>query len=220
MDYGCHGVEENCGYQAVSLEATGFRLCEQWEIRRDNHCFLFSLPNPTNIEKAPISCWLNNCHPISRTGDNEREKPERVKHNEKSTFFTPPSLRRGKLGHCTQSIPSIAIIHYVWLGEFYLSLCTSSHGGYACACFSACVLCVSYLAELWTLPGNRWLTQFEAELCHKHYRSHSCALMCFICCRCSGSAYPSDWTDKALSLTAQSATCSDKGQARSKMGGT
>lgn len=38
--------------------------------------------------------------------------------------------------------------------------------------------------------ANRWLTQFEVELCHKRRRFHSCALICYVCCWCSRSAYP------------------------------
>lgn len=108
------------------------------------------------------------------------------------------------------------------LGEFFSKFVHTEPRWLRVRLLFVCVqaMCVFHLGELRALPGNRWLTQFEVELCHEHYRFHSCALMCFICCWCSGSVYPQDWKDKALAITPQSTTCSDKGQARGKMGGT
>lgn len=71
----------------VNIEAPRARLREQWEIRLNNQCFLFSPLNSTNIKEAPLSCWLNNCHPISGTGDNGGKKPKRPKKNEKKHIF-------------------------------------------------------------------------------------------------------------------------------------
>lgn len=138
---------------ALSITASGARLREHWEIRLGDQCFFFSPLSSTDIEEAPLSCWLNNCHPICRTGDNGEEKrPLRLKKRiRKSTFFTLTSMSGGEAGslqpinnlHCHFPILGVA-----WrvLSKFVL-LCTSSLITERAACFSPC--CVLTIWAIW-----------------------------------------------------------------------
>lgn len=94
---------------------------ELLEIRLDNQCLLFPALNSTNNEEAPpFSCRLNNCHPISGTGDNGVV---------------------GKPGHCAQSITSLAIST-----RRGLSVCALVHTSrvFLCVCICACVVCLPF----------------------------------------------------------------------------
>lgn len=81
-------------------------LVSEKEMRLNNQCFRLE---PIPISKCPVSCWLNNCHPISRTGDNGGGGPRGQQHGWEKAHFShhrsqvvrkPGSLRPINYKHC------------------------------------------------------------------------------------------------------------------------
>lgn len=205
------------------MEASGARLHKKQEIRLDNQCFFIPhLPlQKKNVQGASFSCWLNNCHTMNKTGaKGEKTALEQKKRIGRSIFFAPTSLSGGLAGYCSQSFTRI--FHKVWLVGFVFTLCYCTHQawgwcvlGHTFVCLCPC--CVRTIWENWLFPANRWLTQFEVELCQERHHFHPCTPTYYVCCLCS--AYPWDWTDKVFVLIPQSATCFDKGQPGTKQNG-